>query len=153
MNDLKAFILFVILQILFGLAYLNKDKINPNQSARGNYPAPELSQAIYEKWHALYPDQAFKIVSGGEWEAGVVSFFSPDKTYVYTQADSVISPWISEKNANDCGMVMLNPSASDLERFPLAKIKASIEVRSSITNTVTNINYAINPPQGKCLLK
>jgi 4-amino-4-deoxy-L-arabinose transferase-like glycosyltransferase len=149
----KAFIFYVVLQILFGLVYLNKDKINPNQSARGNYPAPELSQAIYEKWHALYPDQAFKIVSGGEWEAGVVSLFSPDKTYVYTQADSVITPWISEKNANDCGMVMLNPSASDLDRFPLAKIEASIEVRSSITNTKANINYAINPPQGKCLLK
>ena len=149
----KAFTLFVVLQILLGLAYIYKDKINPNQSARGNYPAPELAHAIYSQWHALYPDRAMKIVSGGEWEAGVVSLFSPDKTYVYTQADSVITPWISEKNANECGMVMLNPSALDLERFPLAKIQAPIEVKSAMTNAVVAINYAINPPQGKCLLK
>ena len=149
----KAFTFFVVLQILLGLAYIYKDKINPNQSARGNYPAPELAQAIYGKWHTLYSDRSFKIVSGGEWEAGVVSLFSPDKTYVYTHADSVITPWISEKNANDCGMVMLNPSTSDLERFPLAKIQEPIEVKSSITNSEAVINYAINPPQGKCLLK
>jgi hypothetical protein len=65
----------------------------------------------------------------------------------------VITPWISEKNANDCGMVMLNPSTFDLERFPSAKVQEPIEVKSSITNFVAVINYAINPPQGKCLLK
>jgi len=149
----KAFTFFVVLQVLLGLTYFYKDKINPNQSARGNYPAPELSQAIYGKWHALYPDRSFKIVSGGEWEAGVVSLFSPDKTYVYTHADTVITPWISEKNANDCGMVMLSPSTLDLERFPLAKIQEPIEVKSSINNKVLVLKYAINPPQGECLLK
>ncbi len=149
----KAFIFFVALQILLGLAYLYKDKINPNQSARGNYPAPELAQAIYEKWHVLYPDKSFKIVSGGEWEAGFVSLYSPDKTYVYTHADSVITPWISEKNANDCGMVMLSPSASDLEHFSLAKMQEPIQLKSSITNTIVVLAYAINPPQGECLLK
>jgi 4-amino-4-deoxy-L-arabinose transferase-like glycosyltransferase len=149
----KYLVIFLILQILFGLTYIFKDKINPNQSSRGNYPAPEIAEQIYVKWHSLYPTKRFKIVSGGEWEAGYVSLFSPDKTYVFTQANSILAPWISDKDVQDCGMVMLNPSKEQLDHFESAKIQEPIRIINSITQVETVLEYAISPPLGDCHLK
>jgi 4-amino-4-deoxy-L-arabinose transferase-like glycosyltransferase len=155
MEDLyskKALLIFIILELLFGLAYLFKDQMNPRQSARGNYPAPEIANAVYQNWHHLYPAHALKIVSGGEWDAGFVSLFSPDKTYVYTHADSVITPWIKESDVHDCGMVMMSPSAEDLHRFEQAKLQQPLRISSKNSEEVV-VNYAISPPQGNCQLK
>ena len=149
----KYLIVFLVLQILFGLTYIFKDRINPNQSSRGNYPAPEIAQQIYLKWHSLYPTKPLKIVSGGEWEAGYVSLFSPDKTYVFTQANSILAPWISDKDVQDCGMVMLNPNKEQLDHFESAKIQEPIRIINSITQVETVLEYAISPPLGDCQLK
>jgi hypothetical protein len=148
----RTFVIFVILEVVFGLSYLFKDQINPQQSARGNYPAPEIANAVYQEWHRLYPKQPLKIVSGGEWDAGFVSLFSPDKTYVYTHADSVITPWIKESDVHDCGMVMMSPSAEDLHRFEQAKLQQPLRISSKNSEEVV-VNYAISPPQGNCQLK
>jgi len=149
----KALFFFLILQLLFGMIYIFKDQINPSQSARGQYPAPELAHAVYEQWHSLYPDSPMRIVSGGEWEAGFVSLFSPDKTYVYTQANSVIAPWVTEKDVHDCGMVMLNPTKLQLEYFSAAKVQESIQIKNEKNNSNTQLGLAISPPQGECQLK
>ncbi len=148
----KSFLLFIALEIIFGAAYLYKDKINPQQSARANYPAPEIAQAVYQEWHLLYPTYPLKIVSGGEWQAGFVSLFSPDKTYVYTHADSVITPWIKESDVQDCGMVMMNPSEDQLQRFSQAKLQKPLQIYSK-NSEILEIQYAISPPQGNCQLK
>jgi CRISPR/Cas system-associated protein Cas7 (RAMP superfamily) len=94
-----------------------------------------------------------RIVSGGEWEAGFVSLFSPDKTYVYTQANSVIAPWITEKDVHDCGMVMLNPTKLQLEHFSAAKVQEAIQIKNEKNNSNTQLELAISPPKGECQLK
>jgi Dolichyl-phosphate-mannose-protein mannosyltransferase len=149
----RYLIIFVILQLLFGFIYIYKDRINPNQSSRGNYPAPEIAAQIYKKWQVAYPNHPFRIVSGGEWEAGYVSLFSPDKTYVYTQADSTIAPWVSEKDVEACGMVMLMPNAQELERFSHAKLQEPIRVKNKQGSSETVIEFALVPPKGECKLK
>ena len=149
----KALFFFLILQLLFGMIYIYKDQINPSQSARGQYPAPELAHAVYEQWHRLYPNKPMKIVAGGEWEAGFVSLFSPDKTYVFTQANSVIAPWVTEKDVHNCGMVILNPTQLQLEQFSNAKVQESIQVKNEKNNSNTQLEFAISPPQGECQLK
>ena len=149
----KFLVLFVVLQFIFGFIYIFKDRINPNQSARGNYPAPEIAHQIYQHWHQNFPNQPFKIVSGGEWEAGYVSLFSPDKTYVYTHADSTIAPWVSEKDVRECGMVMLNPTQAQLNHFANATLQEPIRIKNSTNQIETVIEYAISPPFGDCLLK
>jgi len=148
----RAFAIFIILEVIFGLTYLFKDQMNPHQSARGKYPAPEIAHAIYQEWHHLYPTHSLKIVSGGEWDAGFVSLFSPDKTYVYTHADSVITPWVKESDVHDCGMVMMSPSEEDLHRFKQAKIQKPLRISSKNSEEV-EVHYAISPPQGNCQLK
>ena len=94
-----------------------------------------------------------KIVAGGEWEAGFVSLFSPDKTYIYTQANSAIAPWVTEKDVYDCGMVMLNPTKLQLEHFSAAKVQESIQIKNEKNNSNTQLELAISPPKGECQLK
>jgi 4-amino-4-deoxy-L-arabinose transferase-like glycosyltransferase len=151
--NLKAFAIFAILQIALGLSYLYKDQINPGQSNRGNYPAPEIAKQIYQDWHFLYPNQPFKIVAGGEWEAGFVSLFSPEKTYVFTQANTTLAPWITDQDVHDCGMVIIEPTPEELKKYPSAQQSLVMHLRRIKFKDEFEIHYAISPPQGECQLK
>jgi hypothetical protein len=149
----KALIVFLIIQLLLGLSYLFKDRLNPGQSSRGNYPSPEIAHEIYADWHRVYPDHPFKIVSGGEWQAGFVSLFSPDKTYVFTQANTILAPWISAQDVQDCGMVMIEPTQEQLAEYPLAKLQPPIHLIRPKYKDEFEVHYAISPPQGNCQLQ
>jgi 4-amino-4-deoxy-L-arabinose transferase-like glycosyltransferase len=149
----KALIIFMILEIFLGVSYIFKDHLNPGQSSRGNYPAPEIAHEIYSDWHLNYPDHPFKIVSGGEWQAGFVSLFSPDKTYVFTQANTELAPWISDQDVHDCGMVMIEPTPDELAKYPEAKIHTPMHLIRPKYKDEFEIHYAISPPQGVCKLK
>jgi 4-amino-4-deoxy-L-arabinose transferase-like glycosyltransferase len=77
----KFLIAFFLIQLVFGSIYFGKAYLNKN-SARGNFPAPEITKIINENWQRLFPNSPLRIVAGGEWEAGFVSLFSTGK-YMY----------------------------------------------------------------------
>ena len=148
----KFLVIFLILQLLMGFGYIYKGKINQGKSSRGSYPAPEITQAIYEQWHQKFPNAPFRIVAGGEYEAGFVSLFSPEKTYVFTEANSTFAPWVSEVAANQCGMVMIAPTAQEKSRFPRVEDQAPIKIDQIGRGSQIVVEWAIVPPQGLCPL-
>lgn len=145
----KFFIGFIVLQIIFGVVYLGKATFSKN-SARGNYPAPEVTMKIQDHWQSKYPKAPLRIIAGGEWEAGFVSLFSADKGFVFTQADYVLSPWVTSKMVQDCGMVMLAPSAQELERFAGAQVQEPIVIAARPNYGEVRMPWAILAPQGEC---
>jgi len=149
----NALILFLILQALLGGAYLMKYQINPNQSSRGNYPAPEIARQINQEWQSMYPNHALKIVAGGEWGAGFVSLFSPEKVYVFTQADTNLAPWITDIDIHDCGMVLVEPTPQELDKYPRVLAEKILYIPSQNIKEPIAFHYAILPPQGECQLK
>jgi 4-amino-4-deoxy-L-arabinose transferase-like glycosyltransferase len=151
--SIQFFIVFAVLQMLLGLSYLYKDKINPEQSSRGNYPAPEIAQQINHIWQQSNPGKPLKIVSGGEWQAGFVSLFSPEKIYVFTQANTLFAPWISERDVFECGMVMMEPTSEELRRYPQAEIYPPLVLGPPHFKRVYEIHFALFAPQGICHLK
>lgn len=149
----KYLLFFLILQLLMGFGYIYKGKINKENSSRGSYPAPEITAEIYAKWHDKFPQAPFRIVAGGEYETGFISLFSPEKTYVYTEANSTFAPWVSEESANQCGMVMIAPTLEEKERFPRAENQAPIVIHQADRKREVVVEWAILPPLGTCLLK
>lgn len=148
----KAFVVFLLLELTMGFGYIYKDRINTEKSSRGSYPAPEITAALYQHWHDRFPNQPLRIVSGGEWEAGFVSLFSPEKTYVYTEANSKLAPWITEHDANLCGMIMVAPTDEERQRFLKAEVQEPIVIKQPERNRTVTMSWAILPPQGDCPL-
>ena len=149
----KGLALFIVIELILGTVYIYKNKFNESQSSRGHFPAPEISAQIYNQWHQLYPQAPFKIVSGSEWEASFVSFFSPEKTYAYTEADSKLAPWVSLTDVNACGMVMMSPTSAQLKQFPQAQIQQPIKISTKNNQASVNVSWALLPPAGICQLK
>lgn len=145
----KFFIIFIILQLLFGMVYLNKAKWNTN-SSRGNYPAMEITTEINQRWHLLYPNEPLQIVAGGEWEAGFVSLFSERLVYVFTHSDRLLAPWVTNEMVENCGMAMIAPTPKELELFPGAKLQNPIVIPQSRLHAEVIMPWAILPPKGNC---
>jgi 4-amino-4-deoxy-L-arabinose transferase-like glycosyltransferase len=149
----RVFILYLVIQCILGLAYINKDKMNKERSSRAIYPAPELAAEVYRQWHEKYPNNEFKIVAGGEWETGFVSLFSPIKTYVYTEANSDLAPWVTEKMANDCGLVMIAPSPQEIAKFPRVQMQPDIIIEKNALHSQGVLHWGLLAPLGDCSLK
>lgn len=145
----KFLIGFIILQLLFGIVYLNKARWNSN-SSRGNYPAQEISREINQRWQILFPNQPLHIVAGGEWEAGFVSLFSERRVYVFTLSDRLLAPWVTQEMVESCGMAMIAPSKKELEAFPEAQIQSPIIIPKSSLHTEVSITWAVLAPKGNC---
>ena len=149
----KGLVLFILIELILGMAYIYKSKFNENQSSRGNFPAPEISAQIYKQWHERYPQAPFKIVSGSEWESSFVSFFSPEKTYAYTEANSKLAPWVSEDDVKECGMVMISPTTEQLQHFSQAVVQTPITIPMKNHMGSISVPWALLAPGGVCRLK
>ncbi len=130
----------------FGSWFLRK-------ATRGQFPGPELAQAVERRWHTVVGAAPLGNVAGDVWIAGNISFYGVDRPAVFIDADPVKSPWIAPATLERQGAVLIwQPPIGPpgwLSRFPGAVQQPPLELPyvPPLGHPPARFDWAIVPPR------
>jgi 4-amino-4-deoxy-L-arabinose transferase-like glycosyltransferase len=146
---IAALTLVIAIPIAYGIAVAVPMRSKP--PSRVQWPGTEIAERMAGIWDRSTQGAPLRIVAGENWIAGLVGLRHKDRPHLLTNADIVYSPWISPRQLEAEGMLVLwddEKAPIDLHPYINAHTQQwELEIfRSPSSRRDIRIRYIVVPP-------